>query len=54
MINKGFKPKRNIDQNKKLPPGQYIVDDLPILTAGPTPKIDKEIFSIKWKIEKVV
>ena len=47
MINKGFKPKRNIDHNKKLPPGQYIVDDLPILTAGPTPKIDKEIWNLE-------
>ena len=47
MINKGFKPKRNIDQNKKLPPGQYTVDDLPILTAGPTPKIDNEIWNLE-------
>jgi hypothetical protein len=26
--------------SEKLPPGQYLVTDFPVLAAGPTPKVD--------------
>ena len=47
MINKGFNQKNNLTNKKKLPPGQYLVDYLLILTAGPTPKIDLELWNLE-------
>ncbi|MBX4209592.1 sulfite oxidase-like oxidoreductase [Candidatus Parcubacteria bacterium] len=38
IINEGFKPKRKA--NEKLPPGQYEETGFPVLSLGPTPKID--------------
>ena len=34
----GFSGRRRGDQ--KLPPGQYLVTDFPVLSAGPTPRVD--------------
>lgn len=37
-INFGFKPKR--ETSDRLPPGQYIEADFPVLSLGPTPHVD--------------
>ncbi len=36
-INFGFKPKRQ--SSSRLPPGQYLETDFPVLSLGPTPEI---------------
>jgi DMSO/TMAO reductase YedYZ molybdopterin-dependent catalytic subunit len=42
-ISRGFKgrPRRDIDP-ARVPPGQYVVGDFPVLSAGPTPRVDLE------------
>ena len=35
---RGFEGRRR-SSSERLPPGQYLVDDFPVLTAGPTPEI---------------
>jgi DMSO/TMAO reductase YedYZ molybdopterin-dependent catalytic subunit len=38
-FSRGFRgrPRRDIDP-ARIPPGQYVVDDFPVLSAGPTPR----------------
>ena len=38
-ISRGFsgRPRRDVDP-ARVPPGQYVVDDFPVLSAGPTPR----------------
>lgn len=44
-ISEGFfgRPRRDSD---RLPPGQFLVDDFPVLTAGPTPRIDRSDWTL--------
>jgi DMSO/TMAO reductase YedYZ molybdopterin-dependent catalytic subunit len=46
IISRGFTGRRRSSPN--LPPGQYLTEDFPVLSAGPTPRIplDKWEFSI--------
>ena len=37
FFSRGFMGRRR-EQDTKLPPGQYLVDDFPVLSAGPTPR----------------
>jgi DMSO/TMAO reductase YedYZ molybdopterin-dependent catalytic subunit len=37
IVNRGFKGRRSQVGAGLIPPGQYVVDDFPVLTAGPTP-----------------
>jgi DMSO/TMAO reductase YedYZ molybdopterin-dependent catalytic subunit len=40
FISRGFKGKRRDDvSSSRIPPGQHVVGDFPVLSAGPTPKI---------------
>jgi len=40
-ISRGFRGRRRDDGDAaRLPPGQYVVTDFPVLSAGPTPKVD--------------
>jgi DMSO/TMAO reductase YedYZ molybdopterin-dependent catalytic subunit len=39
VISRGFSG-RNREHNPELPPGQYLTEDFPVLSAGPTPAID--------------
>jgi DMSO/TMAO reductase YedYZ molybdopterin-dependent catalytic subunit len=43
-ISRGFKSRHQIEENHKLrlPPGQYVTMDFPVLSAGPTPQIKLE------------
>jgi DMSO/TMAO reductase YedYZ molybdopterin-dependent catalytic subunit len=37
MATRGFQGRRSKSQPKRLPPGQHLTSDFPILAAGPTP-----------------
>ena len=37
MNTRGFRGKRSGSGPKRLPPGQYLTSDFPVLSAGPTP-----------------
>ena len=39
-VSRGFRGRRR--PSAELPPGQYLVEDFPVLSAGPTPSIDLE------------
>src|SRR5687768_8777289 len=45
-ISRGFggRPRRDVDPSR-VPPGQYVVDDFPVLSAGPTPRTPLEEWS---------
>jgi DMSO/TMAO reductase YedYZ molybdopterin-dependent catalytic subunit len=36
-ISRGFRGRRREADPSRVPPGQYLVDDFPVLSAGPTP-----------------
>ncbi len=38
VISRGFTGRRRT--NEDLPPGQYLTEDFPVLSAGPTPRVD--------------
>jgi DMSO/TMAO reductase YedYZ molybdopterin-dependent catalytic subunit len=40
VVNPGFQGRRRQPGAGLIPPGQYLVDDFPVLTAGPTPSVD--------------
>jgi DMSO/TMAO reductase YedYZ molybdopterin-dependent catalytic subunit len=40
IVNRGFQGRRRQPGAGLVPPGQYLVDDFPVLTAGPTPIVD--------------
>jgi DMSO/TMAO reductase YedYZ molybdopterin-dependent catalytic subunit len=40
IVNRGFQGRRRQPGTGLIPPGQYLVDDFPVLTAGPTPSSD--------------
>jgi DMSO/TMAO reductase YedYZ molybdopterin-dependent catalytic subunit len=44
IISRGFSGRRTV-ADAKLPPGQYLTTDFPVLSAGPTPHISLE----KWE-----
>ena len=40
FISRGFRGKRRDSaSSSRLPPGQYVVNDFPVLSAGPTPRV---------------
>jgi DMSO/TMAO reductase YedYZ molybdopterin-dependent catalytic subunit len=42
IISRGFKGRRPEVDTDRLPPGQYVTYDFPVLSAGPTPRIPLE------------
>jgi DMSO/TMAO reductase YedYZ molybdopterin-dependent catalytic subunit len=40
VISRGFRGRGKRDE--KLPPGQYVTDGFPVLSAGPTPRVDTD------------
>ncbi|PXW34016.1 sulfite oxidase-like oxidoreductase [Nocardia sp. 348MFTsu5.1] len=46
IINKGFGSRRR-QKDERIPPGQYLTRDFPVLSAGPTPLID----NAEWTFE---
>jgi DMSO/TMAO reductase YedYZ molybdopterin-dependent catalytic subunit len=56
-ISRGFRgrPRRDVDPSR-LPPGQYLVNDFPVLSAGPTPRtaLDEWSFTIQGALDEPV
>jgi DMSO/TMAO reductase YedYZ molybdopterin-dependent catalytic subunit len=55
FISRGFKGKRRTDvSSARVPPGQHVVNDFPVLSAGPTPRIplDRWMFTIDGEIDQ--
>ena len=41
FISRGFRGRREADaQAGRIPPGQYVTPDFPVLSAGPTPRVE--------------
>ncbi|MET0741385.1 MAG: sulfite oxidase-like oxidoreductase [Candidatus Nanopelagicales bacterium] len=46
IISRGFSGRRRT-VDPQLPPGQYLVEDFPVLSAGPTPRVDLEAWELR-------
>jgi DMSO/TMAO reductase YedYZ molybdopterin-dependent catalytic subunit len=48
FVTRGFRgrPRRDVDPSR-VPPGQYVVDDFPVLSAGPTPRTETADWSLR-------
>ncbi|BDI23139.1 sulfite oxidase-like oxidoreductase [Herbiconiux sp. L3-i23] len=51
VISRGF-GRRARESDPKLPPGQYLTEDFPVLSAGPTPRIDTDQWAFRIVTEK--
>ena len=54
MISRGFLGRRRpVEVEKRLPPGQYLVTDFPVLSAGPTPHtpLDRWSFTLEGLVQ---
>jgi DMSO/TMAO reductase YedYZ molybdopterin-dependent catalytic subunit len=50
FVSRGFRGRRrSADESGRVPPGQYVVDDFPVLSAGPTPHTPLE----QWRFSVV-
>ncbi|MCU1551704.1 MAG: sulfite oxidase-like oxidoreductase [Glaciihabitans sp.] len=54
VFSRGFTG-RSRESSPELPPGQYLTEDFPVLSAGPTPRIDTDewTFSVQTENNKV-
>ena len=50
IITRGFRG-RGSDDDDRLPPGQYLVDDFPVLSAGPTPRVSRDQWTFTVRTE---
>jgi DMSO/TMAO reductase YedYZ molybdopterin-dependent catalytic subunit len=51
MATRGFVGRRQPPATaKRLPPGQHLVENFPVLTAGPTPRLRTETWSFTLKV----
>src|SRR5919202_3322096 len=56
FISRGFRGRRRpTKQGTQLPPGQYLVEGFPVLSAGPTPRtpLDQWDFSIVGEVDEL-
>jgi DMSO/TMAO reductase YedYZ molybdopterin-dependent catalytic subunit len=50
-ISRGFRPRRQERASKgRIPPGQYVTTDFPVLSAGPTPQIRLEAWTLALQL----
>ncbi len=51
-VSRGFRSRRQQqpDQKDRLPPGQYLTTDFPVLSAGPTPHVSREDWSFALQL----
>jgi DMSO/TMAO reductase YedYZ molybdopterin-dependent catalytic subunit len=49
FISRGFSGRSRASESEaeRLPPGQYLEHDFPVLTAGPTPAVEREEWSLR-------
>lgn len=55
IVSRGFRGRRQADVDEgRLPPGQYLVRDFPVLSAGPTPRtpLDRWTFTIRGQVDQ--
>ena len=54
-VSRGFRgrPRRDVDPGR-VPPGQYVVEDFPVLSAGPTPRtpLDEWSFTVQGAVDE--
>jgi DMSO/TMAO reductase YedYZ molybdopterin-dependent catalytic subunit len=55
IISRGFRGRGREGPPDRVPPGQYVTDDFPVLSAGPTPHtpLDQWTFEIRNGVEPV-
>ncbi len=56
MPTRGFFGRRpQVEEAKRLPPGQYKTDDFPVLSLGPTPRVDLATwtFTLRHAVRKI-
>ena len=53
FITRGFSG-RSRDRDDRLPPGQTLVSDFPVLSAGPTPEVETEDWEFTIRTESGV
>lgn len=55
-ISRGFQGRRREVDPSRVPPGQYVVVDFPVLSAGPTPRtpLDAWSFTIQGAVDRPV
>ena len=51
IFTRGFGARRR-ESDPRIPPGQYLTEDFPVLSAGPTPKIDLGEWRFTIRTEK--
>jgi DMSO/TMAO reductase YedYZ molybdopterin-dependent catalytic subunit len=54
QISRGFRGRRRTDVDAaRVPPGQYVVNDFPVFSAGPTPSVplDQWTFAIDGAVD---
>ncbi len=49
-VTRGFKGRGSAEGSDRVPPGQHLVDDFPILSAGPTPRVSLDDWSFTFKV----
>jgi len=54
IISRGFRGRRGDAPPDRLPPGQYLTNDFPVLSAGPTPHtpLDRWSFAVEGEIDE--
>jgi DMSO/TMAO reductase YedYZ molybdopterin-dependent catalytic subunit len=51
MATRGFTGRRPpTELSERIPPGQYLTEDFPVLSAGPTPRVDTADWSFTLKV----
>jgi len=50
IVSRGFGGRRR-GGDEKLPPGQYLVTDFPVLSAGPTPRVNLDTWELRIAAE---
>src|SRR5919202_2892687 len=55
IVSRGFRGRGRRDDSGRVPPGQYLTDDFPVLSAGPTPHtpLDEWTLTIEGGAEPV-
>jgi len=49
FISRGFQARRRVPEElaDRVPPGQYVEEGFPVLTAGPTPQLEPRDWSLR-------
>src|SRR5471032_357103 len=50
ILSRGFSGRRR-SADANLPPGQYLTEDFPVLSAGPTPRVDLDDWELSVTTE---